>query len=380
MDEDRKHVKVVVWDNIGNTVLGMQHWDDWSEDVHKRLLTEDPDARKHVVSLEELFPDVDLEVKWLYDPVKSRRGFASFIDAHADWLVPIEGPETVIREAQDADFFILHKETLPPEAVAGAEKLRLIQHLGKDYRGVPMEAANAKGIPVAATALVNYSSVAEHVWAQILTHVKRMPEQREYMTSGAYQNEWGAYHPGVTLLSDLTLGLVGMGEIGRGVARAAAAFDMRVRYWDIVRFPDLEEKLGLEFVDWDTLWSESDIVTTQLALNEHTQGIIGAKEFAMMKPTAFFINTARGRLVDETALIAALQNGEIAGAALDVYEDEPLSLDSPLHELHRTRPADIILTPHSAAQGPWTWIRDSQDLWFNIRRTLDSQPIQYRVG
>ncbi|HWK80002.1 MAG TPA: NAD(P)-dependent oxidoreductase, partial [Thermomicrobiales bacterium] len=164
-----------------------------------------------------------------------------------------------------------------------------------------------------------------------------------------------------------------------GVARAAAAFDMRVRYWDIVRFPE-EEKLGLEFVDWDTLWSESDIVTTQLALNEHTQGIIGAKEFAMMKPTAFFINTARGRLVDETALIAALQEGEIAGAALDVYYDEPLPLDSPLHALASERPADIILTPHSAAQGPWTWIRDSQDLWFNIRRTLDGQPIAYRVG
>lgn len=380
MSEDRKHVKVVVWDNIGNTVLGMQHWDDWSEEIHTRLLTEDPDARAHVVSLEDLFPDVDLEVKWLYDPVKSRRGFASFIDAHADWLVPIEGPETIVRETQDADFFILHKETLPPEAVAGAENLRLIQHLGKDYRGVPVEAAQAKGIPVAATALVNYSAVAEHVWAQILTHVKRMPEQREYMASGAYQNEWGAYHPGVTLLSDLTLGLVGMGEIGRGVARAAAAFDMRVRYWDIVRFPDLEEKLGLEFLDWDTLWSESDIVTTQLALNEHTQGIIGAKEFAMMKPSAFFINTARGRLVDETALIAALQEGEIAGAALDVYYDEPLPLDSPLHALASERPADIILTPHSAAQGPWTWIRDSQDLWFNIRRTLDGQPIAYRVG
>lgn len=376
----KPHVKVVVWDNIGNTVLGMQPWDDWSEEIHTRLLTEDPDARAHVVSLNELFPDVELEVKWLYDPVKSRRGFAAFIDAHEDWLVPVAGPETVVRETQDADFLILHKETLPPEAVSGAERLRLIQHLGKDYRGVPMAAAQAKGIPVAATALVNYSAVAEHVWAQILTHVKRMPEQREYMASGAYQNEWGAYHPGVTLLSDLTLGLVGMGEIGRGVARAAAAFDMTVRYWDIVRFPDLEEKLGLEFVDWDTLWSESDIVTAQLALNEHTQGIIGAKEFAMMKPTAFFINTARGRLVDETALVAALQNGEIAGAALDVYYDEPLPLDSPLHALQEARPADIILTPHSAAQGPWTWIRDSQDLWFNIRRTLDGQPIAYRVG
>lgn len=380
MSEDRKHVKVVVWDNIGNTVLGMQPWDDWSEEVRQRLLTEDPDARTHVVSLEELFPDVELEVRWLYDPVKSRRGFAAFIDAHEEWLVPIAGPETVVRETQDADFFILHKETLPPEAVERAGRLRLIQHLGKDHRGVPMAAAQAKGIPVAATALVNYSAVAEHVWAQILTHVKRMPEQREYMRTGAYQNEWGAYHPGVTLLSDLTLGLVGMGEIGRGVARAAAAFDMTVRYWDIGRFPDLEEKLGLEFVDWETLWSESDIVTAQLALNEHTQGIIGAKEFAMMKPTAFFINTARGRLVDEAALVAALQDGEIAGAALDVYDNEPLPLDSPLHALHEARPADIILTPHSAAQGPWTWIRDSQDLWFNIRRTLDGQPIAYRVG
>lgn len=377
---EKPHIKVVVWDNIGNTVFGMQHWDAWNEGIHERLLTEDPDARAKVVSLDELFPDVDLDVKWLYDPVKSRRGFASFIDSHSEWLVPIEGPETIIRETADADFFILHKEMLPPEAVEGGEKLQLIQHLGKDYRGVPMAAVQAKGIPVAATALVNYSAVAEHVWAQILTHVKRMPEQREYMESGAYQQEWGAYHPGVTLLSDLTLGLVGMGEIGRGVARAAAAFDMKVRYWDIVRFPDLEEQWGPEFVDWETLWSESDIITTQLALNEHTQGIIGAKEFAMMKPTGFFINTARGRLVDETALVAALQDGRIAGAALDVYYDEPLPLDSPLHALHNARPADIILTPHSAAQGPWTWIRDSQDLWFNIRRTLDGQPIAYRVG
>lgn len=377
---DKQHVKVVVWDNIGNTVFGMQPWDAWNDAIHTRLLTEDPDARSKVISLAELFPDVDLEVKWLYDPVKSRRGFAAFIDSNAEWLVPIEGPETIIRETADADFFILHKEMLPAEAVDGAAKLQLIQHLGKDYRGVPMAAAQAKAIPVAATALVNYSAVAEHVWAQILTHVKRMPEQHDYMASGSYQNEWGAYHPGVTLLSDLTLGLVGMGEIGRGVARAAAAFDMTVRYWDIVRFPDLEEQWGLEYVDWETLWSESDIITTQLALNEQTQGIIGEKEFAMMKPTGFFINTARGRLVDETALVDALQNGRIAGAALDVYYDEPLPLDSLLHALHNARPADIILTPHSAAQGPWTWIRDSQDLWFNIRRTLDGQPIAYRVG
>ncbi|HEU0163974.1 MAG TPA: NAD(P)-dependent oxidoreductase, partial [Thermomicrobiales bacterium] len=204
-------------------------------------------------------------------------------------------------------------------------------------------------------------------------------DQRDYIQSRDYLNEWGAYHPGVTLLSEMTLGLLWMGEIARPIARVARAFNMRVIYWDIAQFPELEQEIGMEFVSWDELFRQSDVVSTQLALNEKTEGIIGAKEFALMKPTALFTNSARGRLVDQEALIAALQSGAIGGAALDVYYDEPLPTDSPLHTLHEDGSHRVILTPHSAAQGPWTWVHDSQDLWFNIRACLDGQPLKYLV-
>src|SRR5690606_20738294 len=147
----------------------------------------------------------------------------------------------------------------------------------------------------------------------------------DYMTSRRYLQQWGAYHPGVQLVSDLTLGLLGLGEIARPIARVAQAFNMRTIYWDIRRFPDLEASLGVEYVECDDLFRQSDVLSTQLALNPQTEGIVGAREFGLMKPTALFINTARGKLVDEVALVDALERGELRSAALDVYAEEPLS-------------------------------------------------------
>ena len=120
-------------------------------------------------------------------------------------------------------------------------------------------------------------------------------------------------------------------------------------------------------------------MSAQLALNEHTEGIIGEREFDLMKPTSLFINTARGKLVDEAALARALETGAIRAAAIDAFAVEPLPLDSPLHALHNQQEQRVILTPHSAWQGPWTWIRDSQDLWFNIGRSLRGEPLRYLV-
>jgi len=367
-----ERIKIVVYDNIGNTVLGMRPWDAWDRDTQERLLAEDPTARERVISLNELLSGYDVELVWLYDHAKSRRGFASLFDEYQAHLRQVTGPADIEAATADADFFILHKEQLPDSALQGAEKLRLVQHLGLDARGVPMATANQLGIPVAVTPLINYSAVAEHVWAVILDYYKRLRDQRDYVQSRSYltRNGWGAYHPGVRVISDLTLGLAGMGEIARPIARIARAFNMRVRYWDIVRFPEIEESLGIEFVEWEELFLTSDAVSIQLALNEQTAGIIGAREFELMNPDALFINTARGKLVDETALIDALRTGSIGGAALDVFFDEPLPAGSPLHELHESDRHNVILTPHSAAQGPWTWIRDSQELWFNIDRVL----------
>ena len=372
-------LKIVVWDNIGNTLLGMRPWEAWDERVQQRLLTEDANARERVVTIQNLLSDHDVDLVWLWDPEKAQRGFRALFDEVDARLVETTSEQVIVDELRDADFVIVHKEQLPPQALQAAEKVRLVQHLGRDARGVPMDIARQMQVPVAATPLVNYSAVAEHVWAMILTDAKRMVDQREYMASRAYQQEWGAYHPGVRLISDLTLGLVGLGEIARPVARVARAFGMRTLYWDIRRFPDVEAELGVEFVEWDEIFRQSDVLSMQLALNPQTEGIIGKREFGLMKPTALFINTARGRLVDEAALAEALQSGEIRAAAIDAYAEEPLPIDSPLHALHEADDHRVILTPHSAAQGPWTWIRDSQDLWFNIRRVLDGETVQYLI-
>jgi phosphogluconate 2-dehydrogenase len=373
-------LKIVVWDNIGNTLLGMRSWEAWGSHVQERLTIEDHAARERVVTVSDVLGDQPYDLVWLYDPVKSQRGFSSLFTEMGARLVDTNEPGAIAREVADADFFILHKETLPPQALKGATKLKLIQHLGLDYRGVPMAEAAELGVPVAATPLVNYSAVAEHVWAMILGDLKRTADQRDYMTSRGYLKEWGAYHPGVQIVSDLTLGLLGMGEIARPVAAVAKAFNMRVVYWDIQRFPKLEASLGIEFVEWDEVFRQSDVLSVHLALNEQTEGIIGANEFAEMRPTALFVNSARGKLVDQDALIHALDNWEIRAAALEVFAEEPLPADSRLHEFHEAPEHRVILTPHSAAQGPWTWVRDSQELWFNIRRVLDGEPIKHAVS
>jgi D-3-phosphoglycerate dehydrogenase len=373
-------LKIGVWDNIGNTLLGMRPWDDWDPATQERFLAEDPSARERIVTLEQLFPDYDIELTWLYDPVKSRRGFAAFIDEPSHNLRAVDSVDVLTETIGDLDVFVLHKENLPPQALDTASGLKLLQHLGSDYRGIPMEAARAKGIPTAASPLVNYSAVSEHVWAMLLSSLKRIPETQARMMSGEYMQQWGPFSPKVRILSDMSIGFLGMGEIARPMAKVAQALEMRIMYWDIVRFPDLEAQFGMEFVEWDTLFRESDIVSTQLALNEQTAGIIGAGEFAMMKPNAIFTNSARGKLVDEPALIAALESGQIGGAALEVFFDEPLPLDSPLHDLHKSDPNRIVLSPHSAAQGPWTWVRDSREIWDNVRRLVDGHPLKHLVG
>lgn len=375
-----KKLRIGVWDNIGNTMLGMRPWDDWDKATQDRFLAEDPAARERIKTLDDLFPDHEIELTWLYDPIKSRRGFAAFIDEHGKALRAVESIDVLPDTLSELDIFVLHKESLPPEALAKADKLRLIQHLGSDYRGIPLAAARAKGIPTAASPLVNYSAVAEHVWAMILSILKRMPETQQRMTSGEYMQQWGPFSPEVRIVSDLTIGFLGMGEIARPMARVAQAMDMRILYWDIVRFPELEERFDMEYVAWEDLFTSSDVVSVQLALNEQTAGIIGAREFSLMKPSAIFTNSARGKLVDEPALISALQSGTIGGAALEVFFEEPLPLDSPLRALHKADPDRIVLSPHSAAQGPWTWVRDSREIWDNVRRLVDGKPLHHLVG
>jgi len=347
-------IKIVVWDAVGNVLWGVRRWDEWSPHIQTRLLAEDPAAVAHAPSFEQLFSDYSVDLR----EVKN-------VDELADAI-------------GDADFLVLHKVRAPGELLRRGRRLRLIQHLGLDYRGVPIEAARAMGVPVAATPLINYQVVAEHTWALIMNHLKQLPAQRVHMQQRGYFETWGTF-PNIKPVGDMTLGLLGFGEIARPVARIGRAFEMPVVYWDRERFPELEQRFGVEHAEWEEVFRRADVLSVHLALNEQTQGIIGAREIGLLKPTALFVNTARGKLVDQPALVSALQARRLGGAALDVFAEEPLPPDDPLHALHEQLDYNVTLTPHSAWQSPWTWVRDSHGIWLNVLRMLRGETVQYLV-
>ncbi len=373
-----ERVKIVVWDSIGNTLLGVRPWASWDAATQETLLRENPAAESVALPLRDLLAGCDYELVWLNS---ADAPYAPFGQLYADFegsLRFTRDIDEIVSEVAGADFLVLHKERLPAEAIERAERLRLIQHLGQDARGVPIEAARERGIPVAATPLVNYITVAEQVWAYILNWAKRLPALREHMVNRAYVDAWHGF-PGTRYVGDLTLGLLGMGEIARPIARVAQAFGMRVHYWDIERFPELEAAFGMTFVPWDDLFATSDIVSVQLALNAQTEEIVGAREFGLMRPDALFINTARGKLVDQAALTEALAAGRIGAVALDVFSEEPLPTNDPLLAFHDSADERVTLTPHNAWQSPWTWVRDSQEIWLNVGRSLRGEPIHHLV-
>lgn len=345
-------IKIVVWDAVGNVLWGVPEWDARDARSKAQMLEEDPAGHAHAPSWRELFEGIDA----LLIQVKSADELSSHID--------------------DADFFIAHKVNVPADILRRGKKLRLVQHLGFDDRGIPKDVIRELGVPCTATPLVNYFAVAEHCWALILNHLKRMASQRDSMLTRAYlDRQWGT-HRGLQLACDQTLGLLGFGEIGRPMARIAKAFGMRVRFWDIVRFPQIEAEYGVEYVPWEQLFGESDIVSVHLALNDKTHGIIGAREIDAMKPGALFLNTARGKLVDQAALTRAIAERRIS-AALDVFDPEPIPTDDPLHALHADLSYNVALTPHSAWQSPWTHVRDSLVIWHNVLRVIRGETAQY---
>ena len=350
-------IHIAVWDNIGNVLLGVRLPQNDANEWHSRLTADDPAAIDSAPVFDELFAGYDVtlhEVKTLAEL------------------------EAIMAEV---DYLVVHKERVPAEVLARGKKLRLIQHLGLDCRGVPMDTARAMGVPVCATPLVNYNAVAEHAWALLLNHYKQMPQQRIQVEQRLYQARgWGATVPNVRLVQDHTLGLLGFGEIGRRMARYAQAFQMKTIYWDTVRFAALEDQYQVEYVAWDDLFRRSDVVSVHLPIKPETEKIVGAREIGLMKPDALFINTARGKLVDQDALVEALKNRRLGGAGLDVMAEEPLPADDPLHALHEDLDFNVTLTSHSAWQGPWTWVRDSLNIWLNVLYSLRGQPLQYVVG
>jgi len=220
-----------------------------------------------------------------------------------------------------------------------ATRLRLIALTSVGFDMVDVSAATARGILVTNTPDVLTETVADLTFALILAIARRVCETERWLRAG----QW--HTPGVSPMGrdihHATLGIVGLGRIGVAVAERARGFHMQVLYSAIGRRQALEQQFGYRFVDLATLLRESDFVSLHVPLLPQTKGMIGAPQFALMKPTAYLINAARGPVVDERALIAALGAGGIAGAGLDVYETEPVEPTNPLLAME-----NVVTLPH----------------------------------
>ena len=226
-------------------------------------------------------------------------------------------------------------------------KLKLVQLLSAGYDRVDIEAARKAGIPVCNNGGANAIAVAEHALLLMLAVSRRLVWQHAMTTSGRWR---GNDIANVKLyeLYGRTLGIVGLGTIGKKVARLAKPFGLDIQYYDIVRLTeDQADALGVRFRLLNELLQSSDIVSLHVPLTPSTRHMIGARELRSMKKSAYLINTCRGPVVDEAALYEALTNGTIAGAGLDVFDQEPPAANNPLFSLD-----NVILTPHFA--GP-TW-------------------------
>ncbi len=350
-------INIVVWEEYNYVLFGVQLRKDFGDELEKRLRSDDPARIESAPLFEEIFAEYETN------------------------LISVKTLEELDAVIADCDYLVVHKQRVTPEVLRKGKKIKLIQHMGSDYRGIPMDVAHELGVPVCATPLINYIAVAEHAWALLLNYYKQMQEQRRQIEERLYvERGWGATVPNVRIVQDYTLGLLGFGEIARPMANYAHAFEMKTIYWDKVRFsPELEEKYHVEYVEWEELFRRSDVLSVHIPIMPATEKIIGAREIGLMKPDAFFINTARGKLVDQPALVDALKNRRLGGAGLDVMYDEPLPVDDPLHELNEDPSYNVTLTSHSAWQGHWTHVRDSLNIWMNVYSHLRGEPLKYEV-
>jgi glyoxylate reductase len=261
------------------------------------------------------------------------------------------------------DAVIIDGEPFTSKVIAAAERLRVIGRFGVGLERIDMAAATERGIPVTFTPSLS-EAVADHTFALILAAARRVVEIDQAVKSGVWVTEPFLSHD----VHGKTLGIIGLGRIGRAVARRAKGFDMRILYYDVVRRPELEREIGIEFVPLTRLLQESDFVSVHTPLTEQTRGLIGAKELSLMKRNAFIVNTSRGAIIDEKALIEALRSNKIAGAGLDVLSSEPPSPDNPLLKM-----SNVVITSHVASTTVDTRRRMAMEVAEDVLRVLNGR-------
>jgi phosphoglycerate dehydrogenase-like enzyme len=280
---------------------------------------------------------------------------------------PLGDTAEVIRALQGFAIVCLMRERtpFPREVIDALPDLRLIVTSGLRNAAIDLAAAQARGIPVCGTESLG-SPTTELTFGLILELTRKIGFENARLKSGAaWQSTLG------TGLHDKTLGVIGLGKLGSKVAEIGRVFGMRVIAWSQNLTAERASAAGATLASKEELFRQADIVTVHLQLSARTRGLIGSVDFALMKPTAYFINTSRGPIVSEAALIATLKAGRIAGAGLDVYDIEPLPLDHPLRSVD-----NAVITPHLGYVTEENYRRFYGQMVEGIRAWLDGKPVR----
>jgi phosphoglycerate dehydrogenase-like enzyme len=277
------------------------------------------------------------------------------------------GPDKVIAALKDCAVVCLMRERTPfgKNVIDALPALKLIVTSGMRNAAIDVAAAATRGIPVCGTESLGHPT-AELTIGLILELARKIGMENARLKAGS---RWQT-----TLGLDLygkTLGIIGLGKLGVRVARAAQALDMKVVAWSQNLTAEKAQSAGATLVSKEELLRTADFVTVHVQLSPRTRGLIGAAELALMKPSAFFINTSRGPVADEKAIKTALRAGKIAGAAIDVYDEEPLPLDHPFRKLD-----NIVITPHLGYVTKESYERFYGQMVENIRAWLDGKPVR----
>jgi glyoxylate reductase len=251
-------------------------------------------------------------------------------------------PQSVLEEkiAEVDGLFCLLTETIDEELLSCAKRLRVISNMAVGYNNINVEAASKQGIFVTNTPEVLTETTADLTFALLMATARRIVEASDYLRNGIWQT-WSPMQLTGQDIFGSTLGIIGLGRIGEALATRAKGFNMQVLYSNRSRKKEAEEKLGIEYVELQSLLKEADFVCVMTPLTPETKGLVGKYELSLMKNSAILINTARGGIVDEEALYEALASGTIWAAGLDVFEQEPLDLTHPLLTL-----PNVVTLPH----------------------------------
>ncbi|WP_136247063.1 2-hydroxyacid dehydrogenase [Halomonas borealis] len=291
-------------------------------------------------------------------------------DFHVDVFTNLESADDpAFREALgEAHGLVGASLSITPALLDAAPQLEAIASISVGYDNYPVEELTRRGILLCNTPDVLTETTADTGFLLIMSAARRAVELAEFIKHGEWQTSIGAAQFGSDVHGK-TLGMVGFGRIGAAIARRGAlGFGMRILYSNASPKPALEDELGARRRELDELLGEADFVCVTVPLSAETERLIGAREFALMRDSAIFVNIARGKVVDEAALIAALTAGEIRAAGLDVFEREPLSQDSPLPHM-----ANVVALPHIGSATHETRTAMAQRAVDNITRALNGQ-------